>query len=64
VLANRIGPQNFPAGGAFDDASWVGYRLAELVPLPLSVKQSMLEINDGNMRLDVLLRFLTQRGVL
>ncbi len=64
VLATRIGPQNFPAGRAFDDASWVGYRLAELLPLPLSVKQSMLEINDGNVRLDVLLRFLTQQGVL
>jgi Lon protease-like protein len=64
VLATRIGPQHFPAARAFDDASWVGYRLAELLPLPLSVKQSMLEINDGNVRLDVLRRFLAQQGVL
>lgn len=64
VLATRVGPQNFPAARAFDDASWVGYRLAELLPLPLSVKQSMLEINDGRVRLDVLQRFLAQQRVL
>ncbi len=64
VLAARIGPRDFPATRAFDDASWVGYRLAELLPLPLSIKQSMLEVNDGNVRLDVLQRFLAQQGVL
>ena len=64
VLATRIGPRDFPATRAFGDASWVGYRLAELLPLPLSIKQSMLEVNDGNVRLDVLQRFLAQQGVL
>jgi Lon protease-like protein len=64
VLAARIGPRDFPAARAFDDASWVGYRLAELLPLPLPVKQSMLEISDGSVRLDVLQRFLAQQGVL
>jgi Lon protease-like protein len=34
----------------YDDASWVGYRLAELLPLPLTIKQSMLEINDARVR--------------
>jgi Lon protease-like protein len=62
VLAARIGPRDFPATRAFTDASWVGYRLAELLPLP--VKQSMLEVNDGNVRLEVLQRFLAQQGVL
>ena len=38
---------NFPAERDYDDASWVGYRLAELLPLPLHIKQSMLEINDA-----------------
>ena len=64
VLAARIGPRDFPATHAFADASWVGYRLAELLPLPLSIKQSMLEVNDGNVRLEVLQRFLAQQGVL
>jgi hypothetical protein len=42
----------------------VGYRLAELLPLPLSVKQSMLEINEPAVRLAVLHQFLQQQGVL
>ena len=46
LIASRVGPQNFPAERAYDDASWVGYRLAELLPLPLHIKQSMLEINE------------------
>ena len=64
VIAARVGPQNFPAELRYDDASWVGYRLAELLPLPLSIKQSMLEINDAAVRLDVLQRFLVDQGVL
>jgi Lon protease-like protein len=30
LIATRVGPQNFPTDHAYDDASWVGYRLAEL----------------------------------
>ena len=47
-----------------DDASFVGYRLAELLPLPLSIKQSMLEMNDSEVRLAVIARFLKQQQVL
>lgn len=64
LIATRVGPQNFPAARDYEDASWVGYRLAEVLPLPLSIKQSMLEINDAAMRLQVLARFLRQQGLL
>jgi Lon protease-like protein len=64
LIATRVGPQNFPAERAYDDASWVGYRLVEFLPLPLHIKQSMLEINDADVRLQVLQKFLTQQGVL
>jgi Lon protease-like protein len=64
LIATRIGPQNFPAQREYDDASWVGYRLAELLPLPLTIKQSMLEINDAEVRLQVLQKFLAQQGLL
>jgi len=64
LLANRIGPQHFPAARDFADASWVGYRLAELLPLPLSIKQSMLEINDSQVRLEALRKFLARQGLL
>ncbi len=64
LIAARVGPQNFPAERDYEDASWVGYRLAELLPLPLSIKQSMLEINDAEVRLQVLQKFLAQQGLL
>ena len=35
----------------FGDASWVGYRLSELLPIPLARKQRFLEIEDPLLRL-------------
>jgi uncharacterized protein len=64
VIATRLGPRNFPSNTRYDDASWVGYRLAELLPLPLSIKQSMLEVSDANVRLAALAQFLERQGVL
>ena len=64
LIATRVGPQNFPATCNYEDASWVGYRLAEFLPLPLPIKQSMLEINDAGVRMQVLQKFLAQQGVL
>jgi Lon protease-like protein len=64
LLINRVGKENFPAELALTDASWVSYRLAEILPLPLPIKQSMLEINDSEIRLKVLAQFLTQQGLL
>ncbi len=37
-----------------DDAAWVGHRLTEILPIPLSEKQSCLELDDPIRRLDVL----------
>ena len=37
-----------------DDAAWVGHRLAEILPIPLTDKQTCLEIDDPIQRLDVL----------
>jgi Lon protease-like protein len=63
MLAARVGPRQFPETAAYDDASWVGYRLAELLPLPMSIKQGMLEINDADVRLGLLQKFLRQQGL-
>ena len=64
LIASRVGPQHFPAEPDYGDATWVGYRLAEVLPLPLSIKQSMLEINDALVRLKVLGQFLQQQGLI
>ena len=37
---------------AYDDAAWVGARLAEILPFTLVLKQSLLEMRDPCARLD------------
>jgi Lon protease-like protein len=37
-----------------DSASWVGSRLAELLPVPLTAKQELLELTDARARLQAL----------
>ncbi len=63
LLATRAGPRHFPDERAFDDASWVGNRLAELLPLPLATKQTLLEMDDANARLVALQRCIDARGL-
>ena len=46
----------------FGSAAWVGYRLTEILPVPLAAKQKLLELTDSLARLDILQRFLEQRG--
>jgi Lon protease-like protein len=45
----------------FDDAVWVGGRLLELLPLDLTLKQSLLELRDPAARLDRLAATLAPR---
>jgi len=47
----------------FDDASWVGYRLAEILPLAVSLKQSLLELEDARQRLELLEPQITELTV-
>ena len=63
AIADRIGADNFPHDVHYDDASWVGHRLAELLPLPLAIKQRMLEVSDANVRLAALRQFLERQGL-
>lgn len=44
----------------FDDASWVGYRLAELLPLSGPARQALLELDDPLERLEALRRHAEQ----
>jgi len=53
-----IGEQRFALPLRFDDATWVSFRLAEILPLRNDVKQKLLEVTDTAMRIAVLHRFL------
>jgi uncharacterized protein len=56
-----IGDERFAQPLRYDDASWVGFRLAEILPLRQDVKQKMLELTDAGLRMAVLHRFLRQQ---
>jgi len=53
VLRNLLEPLPAYRGIAtsYDDAVWVGCRLAEILPLALPLKQSLLETQDALVRL-------------
>jgi uncharacterized protein len=59
-----IGAERFSEPLRYDDATWVGFRLAEILPLRNDVKQKLLELTDATMRLAVLHRFLRQQKLL
>jgi uncharacterized protein len=46
-----------------DDATWAGFRLAELLPLKASARQAMLEMNDAAKRLEILLEFMRRNDL-
>jgi len=48
---------------ALGSASWVGYRLCEILPVPLAAKQKLLELEGALPRLQILYRFLESRGL-
>ena len=48
---------------AYNDAAWVGYRLAEILPVPLAAKQKLLELSDSVARLSILQRYLEGQGL-
>jgi len=62
VVADQ-GKPVFAEPHAFDDAAWVGYRLSEILPVPLLAKQKLLELTDSLARLSILQRFLEIRGL-
>jgi Lon protease-like protein len=59
-----IGPERFIEPLLFDDATWVGFRLAEILPLRNDVKQKLLELTDATLRLTVLHKFLKQQKLI
>lgn len=50
------------SGMPYHDAVWVGYRLSELLPFKLSIKQDLLEMNDPITRLRILDQFLRKQA--
>jgi uncharacterized protein len=59
-----IGEQRFAGPFRFEDATWVSFRLAEILPLRNDVKQKLLELTDARLRLGILHRFLRHQKLI
>ena len=51
-----------PDPALFEDAPWVGWRLAELLPLTQVQRQTLLQIDDPHARLQLLLDGIAEAG--
>jgi Lon protease-like protein len=58
LIMDDLGERYAGSGLNYDDASWIGYRFAEILPLELSAKQLCLEMDDSLERLEYLQPFL------
>ena len=47
----------------FDDATWVGNRLAELLPIAMPAKQELMATTDALERLAAVRRYLVEQGI-
>lgn len=54
------GERLFAAPFQMESSTWVGARLAEVLPLPAAMRQKLMELDDPLQRLDILQRLLAQ----
>ena len=62
AIIEKVGAEHFPAPHRFDDASWISYRLSEVLPISLDIKQQLLRLADPQARLTQLSQILSQQG--
>jgi hypothetical protein len=60
-IIDEYGDVHFPLPHDLGNAAWVSHRLSEVLPLKLSIKQNLLEMNDSVMRLRILTEFLRKQ---
>jgi len=63
AVIEKVGTERFPSPLRLDDAAWVGYRLAEILPLDTRLKQELLELTDAGARLARLRALLEKQGL-
>jgi uncharacterized protein len=63
LVIDKLGAANFPAPLRLDDATWVAYRLAEILPMEAADKQQLLELQDAGERLARVRRTLVRQGL-
>ncbi len=59
-VIERAGEAKFTEPFDLDDSTWVGNRLIEILHLPPSIKQSLLEISDAPLRLKMIQQLINR----
>jgi uncharacterized protein len=59
-VVDGLGEERFAPPFDFEDATWVGSRLTEILSIPPNIKQAMLEINDAELRLKTLMQLISR----
>jgi Lon protease-like protein len=62
LIIERTGEEFFPQPARYDDALWVGYRLAEILPMEQQSRQKLLELTDPRARMRVVRELMRQQG--
>lgn len=64
LVIEKAGASSFPTPLRLDDAAWVAYRLAEILPFDAAQKQALLEMRDASQRSRVLHEVLAENGLI
>ena len=64
LIIQRVGHRHLPSPISLDDPTWVSYRLAEILPLDMRIKQELLELQDTGERLQRLRQVLVKEGLI
>lgn len=68
VLSDLLEQEELAAQARFfipnwQDAAWIGNRLAEILPLPLRIRQALMEMTEPQQRLDILLALFQEQRI-
>ncbi len=63
LKANQPGPMPLMPPWKLDDCGWVANRWCELLPLPVALKQRLMELDNPLVRLELVSDVLTRTGI-
>jgi uncharacterized protein len=63
AIMSDLGEEHFPPPRHFEDADWVGMRLAGVLPIPMRARQALLELELPIDRLQIIRSYLAQQGL-
>lgn len=64
AVVSDAGAALIPRPHKLDDANWVGYRYAEILPIPNLARQRLLELEDADLRLAIIHEYLVKQGLI